>query len=170
MKILIVSQARSGSSFLAKKIQEYTGYDLLWEPFNVGTSGLSFNEEVDFIKTRDNIIVKIVDNHFFKIEEFKNPNRLFDNFDKIVGLTRKNHFRCGISRYAAGLSNYWKDGNTKNFKSKKELVVDKKALLESIEFSNKMKNSILSFSIFQTTYEEITGSDGVTRVLDFIKN
>jgi hypothetical protein len=72
MKILIVAQARYGSNFLVEKIQEKIKLPFLMEPFNVGFSGLSFEEEEKVIKESTSLLVKIVDNHFLKIKEFEN--------------------------------------------------------------------------------------------------
>jgi hypothetical protein len=155
MKILIVAQARSGSSFLAKDISAKMSLDLLWEPFNINSSGMSFDEEVAYIYNKDNIVVKIVDNHFNKIEKFKaNPEILFERFDLVIGLTRRNDVKCGISRYLAKKSNYWGNDNTKKA-SKKILWANKSELHKEILFCKQIRKEINSFRILQTTYEDL---------------
>jgi len=169
MKILIVAQARSGSNFLVKKIQEKTKLPTLLEPFNVGLSGLSFEEEATKIAQSRDILVKIVDNHFFKITDFKNPENLFKNFDKVIGLTRKNDTKTGISRYAAIKTNYWNDGNTSSFfKNTKMPKVEKKEIEECINFSKNIRLQIESFNIFQITYEDLFYKNGLDKVFNYL--
>lgn len=147
MKILILSQSRSGSTSLTDFIIKSTNLEYLHEPFNHG----DFNKQLDKIKNSDNLIVKIVDNHFYKIDEFQDYKNLTKYFDKVIGLTRGDDYANARSRWIAEHFNSW------DFASKDidfdERDLDQQRLKDLIFESKHVRESIEQFDIFQVTFE-----------------
>jgi hypothetical protein len=154
MKILILAQSRSGSTSLtnfiihsAKAQPNPITLRHLQTPFNFG----SFTQQINQIKNIKNLIIKIVDNDFYKVPEFEDYKNLVKHFDKVIGLTRKNDYENARSKQIAEHFNTWKI-------SSKTVEFDENKLKEDrlnylINESKKNRTTIEQFDIFQVTYE-----------------
>jgi LPS sulfotransferase NodH len=154
MKILILAQRRSGSTSLAKAIKDATGVTLLSEPFNPNDQD-NDNYHRNLIVNSSDLIVKIVDSNFKLYKDFEDYRELTKYFDLVIGLTRKNSIENAKSYFVATITGDWVNGRkTHNidedfFKTESSCL----QLKEYIEQSENNKNLILSYDIFQTTYE-----------------
>ncbi len=151
MKVLIVAQARSGSTSLLKAIGYSSDLMIINEPFRDITK---FSDDYKLLKDTDNIVVKTVDNWFYRIDEFSDPNRLFSMFDKVIGLTRNNIEDTTTSYLIASHFNSWRKGQ-KSYKLSKEEY--NSIILNQYEdrynHVKKIQQEIKLFDIEQFTYE-----------------
>jgi hypothetical protein len=155
MKILIVAQARSGSTSLLKAISKSLNCKILYEPFNEHSID-RLSEDVDTIKYSNNIVVKVVDNHFYKHKEFEDEKNFFAFFDKVIGLTRNSTDENVISLLIARHFNSWRESSkNKNFPYSDEYIRNSKDYKFYVKESEKIKKEIKAFNIFQVTYEGI---------------
>jgi len=150
MKILVLAQSRSGSTSLIDYIIKATNIEYLHEPFNIGDSD-DFSLQLNKIKNSTDLIVKIVDNHFYKMTEFKYYKDLTKCFDKVVGLTRIDDYANARSRWIAEHFNSW-EFSSKSFNFD-EKTLNKERLNELIHESKHNRKLIQEFDIFQATYE-----------------
>jgi hypothetical protein len=170
MKILIVAQSRSGSSSLEQCIAEATGFPHMREPFNHWR--LDPEQDVLKIENYKNIVVKVVDNHFYKHPRFEEEKVFFSMFDKVIGLTRDSTYQNVSSLLIASKFNSWEESSKNKIFSIKEY---EKIMNDNFDFyyekAKQIKNKIKSFDIFQTTYEELyvndTGWDKLENYLGF---
>lgn len=151
MKILILAQSRSGSTTLYKAIESAIPVHALWEPFHYTRDGNFRLKEQEFniIKTKPNLLVKIIDNHFYGFNGFQNHTDLTKHFDKVIGLTRENDEENAKSYYLAERDNAWFDYTNKN----QEIDTTTEKYKRLLGNSKRIKEEILSFDIFQVTYE-----------------
>ena len=153
MKILIVAQARSGSTSLLKAISLSSKLGAVYEPF---ADNKRLKQDYDFIKNTDNIVVKIVDNWFYKVDEISDPIILFSFFDKVIGLTREDTAAGVNSFLIANHFNSWR-------KSQKDLEIKENEYekiirdnyKEKYEYNENIRKQIILFDILQFTYEGI---------------
>lgn len=152
MKILIVAQARSGSTGLLRAIGKSLNSEIIYEPFTHDVKNI--DKKIDKIKKSKNIVVKVVDNDFYNNQYFKNEQNLFIFFDKIIGLTRDSDHEVALSFLIAEKYDSWR-------KSSKDFDININEIVQSQNYKKKVKNSIKikqkikSFDIFQVTYEGI---------------
>lgn len=151
MKILILAQSRSGSTTLYKAIQNSIPINVLWEPFHYTRDGNFRLKEHEFrtIKDRPNLLVKIIDNHFYSYNGFQNHTDLTKYFDKVIGLTRENDEENAKSYYLAERDNAWFDYTNQN----QDIDTTTEKYKRLVKNSKRIKEEILSFDIFQVTYE-----------------
>ena len=169
MKVLIVAQARSGSTSLLKAVGYSSDLMIVNEPFRDSTQ---FADDYSLLKDTDNIVVKIVDNWFYRMEEFSDPNKLFSMFDKVIGLTRNNIEDTTTSYLVASHFNSWRKSQ-RNF-TLSEDEYNKIILNKYEEQYNHVKGiqeAIKSFNIEQFTYEGLfidrTELDAIEKYLGF---
>lgn len=151
MKILILAQSRSGSTTLFNAIKNTKKIPTLWEPFhyveehNVSKKEQQFNTVVN----SPNILVKIIDNHFYNYDKILNHRDFTKFFDKVIGLTRENDDDNARSYYAAYRDRNWMDYTAK----KSQIDASSEKYKRMLKHSKTIKEEILSFDIFQVTYE-----------------
>lgn len=173
MKVLIVAQARSGSTSLLKAIGYSADLMIVNEPFrNSPVTGTTLADDYKLIKDTDNLVVKTVGNWFFRVEEFSNPNKLFSMFDKVIGLTRNNIEETTTSYLIADHFNSWRKGQKAHKLSEEEynkIISDKYE--KQLEDVKKIQSEIKSFNIEQFTYEGLfrdkTELDSIEKYLGF---
>ena len=169
MKVLIVAQARSGSTSLLKAVGYGSDLMIINEPFRDIDK---FADDYKLIKDTDNIVVKTVGNWFNRMEEFSDPNKLFAMFDKVIGLTRNNIEETTTSYLVASHLNSWRKGQKEHKLSEEEYA---KIISDNYEEQyNNVKNiqeEIKSFNIKQFTYEGLfkdrTELDDIEEYLGF---
>jgi hypothetical protein len=151
MKVLIVAQARSGSTSLLRAVGYSSDLMIINEPFR---DSHKFADDYNRLKDTDNIVVKTVGNWFSNMEELSDPNILFSMFDKVVGLTRNNTEEATKSYLVASHFNSWRKGQKAHKLSEeqyKKIILDKYE--EQLEDVKKIQSEIKSFNIEQFTYE-----------------
>ncbi len=151
MKVLIVAQARSGSTSLLKAVGYGSDLMIINEPFRDSDN---FADDYKLLKDTDNIVVKTVDNWFYRMEEFSDPNKLFSMFDKVIGLTRNNIEDTTTSYLVASHFNSWRKGQKSHQLSEEEynkIISDQYE--ERYSHVKKIQQEIKSFDIEQFTYE-----------------
>lgn len=169
MKVLIVAQARSGSTSLLKAVGYGSDLMIINEPFRDIDK---FADDYKLIKDTDNIVVKTVGNWFNRMEEFSDPNKLFSMFDKVIGLTRNNIEDATTSYLVASHLNSWRKGQKEHKLSEEEY---KKIISDNYEeqYNNvkSIQEEIKSFNIEQFTYEGLfkdrTELDAIEKYLGF---
>lgn len=151
MKILILSQSRSGSTTLYSAIKSKLSLPELWEPFHYTRDGDLASKEQEFatIVNAKDIVVKIIDNHFYSFHRFSNHTDITQYFDKVVGLTRENDEENAKSFFLAERDNTWMNYSIKG----REVDTSTEKYLRILDRSEKVRKEILSFDIFQVTYE-----------------
>jgi hypothetical protein len=173
MKVLIVAQARSGSTSLLKAIGYSSGLMIINEPFrNSPTTGTTLSDDYKLLKETDNIVVKIVDNWFYRMEELSDPNKLFSMFDKVIGLTRDSIEDTTKSYLVADHFNSWRKSQ-KSFKLSEyeynKIISDKYE--QQYNHAKNIREQIKSFDIEQFTYEGLfinqTELDAIEKYLGF---
>ena len=151
LKVLIVAQARSGSTSLLRAVGYSSDLMIINEPFR---DSHKFADDYKLLKDTDNIVVKTVGNWFSNMEELSDPNTLFSMFDKVIGLTRDNMEEATTSYLIASHFNSWRKGQ-KAFKLSEEeykkIISDKYE--EQLKDVKKIQSEIKSFNIEQFTYE-----------------
>jgi hypothetical protein len=169
MKVLIVAQARSGSTSLLKAIGYSSDLMIINEPFRNSTK---FADDYNLIKNKDDIVVKIVDNWFSDMQELSDPNQLFSMFDKVIGLTRNSIEDTTTSYLVAKHFNSWRKSQKKFKLSEDEynkIVLDKYE--EQYSHVKGIQEEIRSFDIEQFTYEGLfidkTELDDIEKYLGF---
>ena len=169
MKVLIVAQARSGSTSLLKAVGYGSDLMIINEPFRDNDK---FSDDYKLIKDTDNIVVKTVGNWFYRMDEFSDPNKLFSMFDKVIGLTRNNVEETTTSYLVASHFNSWRKGQKEHKLSDEEynkIILDKYE--EQLEDVKKIQSEIKSFNIEQFTYEGLfkdkTELDAIEKYLGF---
>lgn len=173
MKVLIVAQARSGSTSLLKAVGYSSDLMIINEPFrNSPVTGTTLADDYKLIKYTDNIVVKTVGNWFFRVEEFSDPNKLFSMFDRVIGLTRNDLEETTKSYLVADHFNSWRKGQKSHKLSEEEykkIVSDKYE--EQLKEVKKIQSEIKSFNIKQFTYEGLfkdkTELDDIEKYLGF---
>lgn len=154
MKVLLIAQSRSGSTTLAKAISSATGAPALMEPFNLAVDiDYEFNLQKEEIKSKSDIVVKIVDNHFYKLSEFADYKNLTKHFDKVIGLTINDAKDTAKSRQIAELTGEWRYSSKTNKNLYLDSALDNERYKELLHESVRISKEILSFDIFQVTYE-----------------
>jgi hypothetical protein len=169
MKVLVIAQARSGSTSLLKAIGYSSDLMIVNEPFR---DSAKFADDYSFLKDTDNIVVKIVDNWFYRVDEFSDPNKLFSMFDKVIGLTRNNIEDTTTSYLVASHFNSWRKSQ-KNFTLSEDeydkIILNK--YKEQYNHVKKIKEEIQEFNIKQFTYEGLfidrTELDAIEEYLGF---
>jgi hypothetical protein len=169
MKILIVAQARSGSSSLQQCIASASGFPLLREPFATWKKGQE-DQDLLTIKNNKNIVVKVVSNDFYQDNRFKNENDFFVMFDKVVGLTRNSTYQNVSSFLIASHFDSWHESSKNKVLSIEEY---QEIMEDSFDYWYKemeeYKNKIKSFDIEQFTYEELyVDKTGWERLEDYL--
>lgn len=169
LKVLIVAQARSGSTSLLKAVGYSSDLMIINEPFRDSDK---FVDDYNRIKDTDNIVVKIVDNWFYSMEELSDPNKLFSMFDKVIGLTRDSIEDTTTSYLVASHFNSWRKSQKKFKLSEDEynkIVLDKYE--EQYSHAKCIREQIKSFNIEQFTYEGLfidkTELDTIEKYLGF---
>jgi hypothetical protein len=169
MKVLIVAQARSGSTSLLKAVGYGSDLMIINEPFRDSDK---FADDYKLIKDTDNIVVKTVGNWFYRMEEFSDPNKLFSMFDKVIGLTRNNVEETTTSYLVASHLNSWRKGQKDHKLSEEEynkIISDKYE--EQYNDVKRIQEEIKSFNIEQFTYEGLfkdrTELDAIEKYLGF---
>jgi len=169
LKVLIVAQARSGSTSLLKAVGYSSDLMIISEPFR---DSHKFADDYKLIKDTDNIVVKTVGNWFSNMEELSDPNTLFSMFDKVIGLTRNNIEEATKSYLVASHFNSWRKGQKAHKLSEEEykkIISDRYE--EQLEDVKKIQSEIKSFNIEQFTYEGLfvdrTELDAVEKYLGF---
>jgi hypothetical protein len=169
MKVLIVAQARSGSTSLLKAVGYGSDLMIINEPFRDIDK---FADDYKLIKDTDNIVVKTVGNWFYRMDEFSDPNKLFSMFDKVIGLTRNNVEEATTSYLVASHLNSWRKGQKEHKFSEEEynnIILDR--YQEQLEEVNRIQSEIKSFNIEQFTYEGLfkdrTQLDSIEKYLGF---
>jgi len=169
MKVLIVAQARSGSTSLLRAVGYSSDLMIINEPFR---DSHKFADDYKLLKDTDNIVVKTVGNWFSRMEEFSDPNQLFSMFDKVIGLTRNNTEEATKSYLVASHFNSWRKGQKAHKLSEEEykkIILDKYE--EQLEDVKKIQSEIKSFNIEQFTYEGLfvdrTELDAIEKYLGF---
>ena len=173
MKVLIVAQARSGSTSLLRAVGYGSDLMIINEPFRDSpTTGSTLADDYKLLKDTDNIVVKIVGNWFYRMEELSDPNTLFSMFDKVIGLTRNNVEEATTSYLVASHLNSWRKGQKEHKLSEEEynnIISDR--YQEQLEEVNKIQSEIKSFNIEQFTYEGLfkdrTELDAIEKYLGF---
>ena len=169
MKVLIVAQARSGSTSLLKAVGYGSDLMIINEPFRDRDK---FNDDYKLLKDTDNIVVKTVGNWFYRMEELSDANKLFSMFDKVIGLTRNNIEETTTSYLIADHFNSWRKGQKEHKLSEEEynkIISDKYE--KQVEDVKKIQSEIKSFNIEQFTYEGLfrdkTELDAIEKYLGF---
>ena len=169
MKVLIVAQARSGSTSLLKAIGYSSDLMIINEPFRDSNN---FADDYKLLKDTDNIVVKTVGNWFYRMEEFSDANKLFEMFDKVIGLTRNNIEEATTSYLVASHFNSWRKGQKSHKLSEEDynkVVLDKYE--EQLKEVKRIQSEIKSFNIEQFTYEGLfkdkTELDAIEKYLGF---
>lgn len=173
LKVLIVAQARSGSTSLLRAVGYSSDLMIINEPFRDSpTTGSTLADDYKLLKDTDNIVVKIVGNWFYRMEELSDPNTLFSMFDKVIGLTRNNTEETTKSYLVASHFNSWRKGQKAHKLSEEEykkIILDKYE--EQLEDVKKIQSEIKSFNIEQFTYEGLfidkTELDAIEKYLGF---
>jgi hypothetical protein len=129
MRILIIAVGRSGGYQLNQWLALELNCKMIHEPVN---NKLNIDG--------DNIVVKCL------INEIKNNMDIdFTNWDKIIGLTRKNTIECAISHAAAAERNEWRNG----------YEVTNEWILNNIETINKNQQGIVDQTDYINTIKQI---------------
>lgn len=169
MKVLIVAQARSGSTSLLKAVGYSSDLMIINEPFRDSDK---FADDYRLLKDTDNIVVKTVGNWFYRMQELSDPNTLFSMFDKVIGLTRNNVKETTTSYIVADHFNSWRKGQKTHKLSEDEynkIILNK--YKEQYEDVKKIQSEIKSFNIEQFTYEGLfldkTELDAIEKYLGF---
>jgi hypothetical protein len=140
MRILIIANQRSGSTVLGEWLSYELNYKYINEPDTVE----------DIIE--DNIIVKCL----YVAISSKNLNKLFEKYDKIIGLIRKNTDESAISLLYCqeNINNYNFHGL---YSVDNNWIVDRKEKIKNISNLNRQINfNIKSISgILHCSYESI---------------
>ena len=169
MKVLVVAQARSGSTSLLKAIGYGSDLMIINEPFRDSDK---FADDYKLIKDTDNIVVKTVGNWFNRMEEFSDPNKLFSMFDKVVGLTRNDIEETTTSYLIASHLNSWRKGQKDHKLSEEEYnKIISNNYEEQYNNIKSIQEEIKSFNIEQFTYEGLfkdrTELDAIEKYLGF---
>jgi hypothetical protein len=152
MRVLIIAMGRSGGYQLNQWLALELNYKMIHEPVN---NKLNIDG--------DNIVVK------YLINEIENNMDIdFTNWDKIIGLTRKNTIECAISQTKAVQTNEWRSG----------YEVSDKWILNNIETINQNQRCIENWNNYisnikeiglMVTYEEIYNTkDDIDRIKKYI--
>lgn len=142
---------------------------IIQEPFR---HSHQFADDYKLLKEKDDIVVKIVDNWFYRIQEFSDPNKLFSMFDKVIGLTRNSIEDTTTSYLVASHFDGWRKSQ-KDFKLSEDeynnIILDKYE--EQYNHTKGIQEEIKSFNIEQFTYEGIfidrTELDNIEKYLGF---
>lgn len=167
MKILILSSARTGSSYLINLLQKYAFKNtyIISEPFGIEIENAinrdkHIQKTIEKIKNIDNIILKTHLNHFEKLHDKKHKDFFLNNemWYKVL-LLRKDLFRCTYSHAVADTIGNFGDKNYKNL----TVTVDKN------KFLNILENKIFYWTEFsklksQGTYNKIVYFEDLTFV------
>lgn len=158
MRILIIANARTGSTTIAQWIASSLKYECIYEPLN--------NKMPVRYNGGDNVVVKELYNHF---KDETQLNEFIKLFDKVIGLTRTDELEVRISMHYGHtqenflwekpyeLSDDWIEKN-------KEEILFK--LGEVTEIQNKIKNIP---NTLQITYEGIfTNRNDISIVKDYV--
>jgi hypothetical protein len=143
MRILIIANQRSGSTVLGQWLSYELNYKYINEP-----------EIVENI-IGDNIIVKCL----YVAISSKNFNKLFEKYDKIIGLTRKNTNQSAISLLYCqeNFNNYNFHGlytvNDTWILERKEKIENLSNSINEINVNLKLINGILQCS-YENIYQE----------------
>ncbi len=168
MKILILAQSRSGSTSLTKAIKAKTKMPMLYEPFKPMYSSQHNDQALQIINSSE-LLVKIVDSNFMFCDQFLDYRELTKYFDKVIGLTRSDSFENAKSKLVAEITDDWVSSYKKHNLDKSIFETDE--YLIKLEDSKKHRNLILSYDIFQITYEDIyinkTGIEKLESYLGF---
>lgn len=151
MKVLIVAQARSGSTSLLRAVGYGADLMIINEPFR---HRYQFADDYKLLKDTDNIVVKTVGNWFYRMKELSDENNLFSMFDKVIGLTRNNIEETTRSYLVADHFNSWRKGQKSFNLSEDEYqkIMSNKYKKQYREVK-KIQEEIRSFDIEQFTYE-----------------
>jgi hypothetical protein len=172
MRILILSQSRSGSTGLTAWLKSETNEPVMVNPFNpFAKSEEQLNEDLEWLKSDRGLILKFVDNMFLKSSnpDVYDPNRLISRFDKVIGLTREDDYACAYSRLIGELSNNWRGNSQSSEVSQYEIYQNMYKVDLYIPEVQKHKEFILELPLFQITYEEIYKEKNVSRLLDYLE-
>jgi hypothetical protein len=151
LKVLIIAQARSGSTSLLRAVGYSSDLMIINEPFRDSNR---FADDYKLVKNTDNIVVKIVDNWFYRMEELSDPNKLFSMFDKVIGLTRDSIEDTTKSYLVADHFNSWRKSQKSFTLSEDEynkIILDKYE--QQYNHAKDIREQIKSFNIEQFTYE-----------------
>jgi hypothetical protein len=166
MKILILAQSRSGSTSLNKAIYDKTKIPMLYEPFKPINKEI-YEVQANKIIESSELLVKIVDSNFMFYENFKDYKDLVKHFDLVIGLTRSDCNENAKSKLVAEITNDW----VSSYKKHKidENIFLTEDYLNKLEDSKRYKDIILSYDIFQITYEDIyINKTGIPRLEKYL--
>jgi hypothetical protein len=152
MRILIIAMGRSGGYQLNQWLALELNCKMIHEPVN---NKLNIDG--------DNIVVKCL------INEIENNMDIdFTNWDKIIGLTRKNTIECAISQTMAVERNVWRSG----YEITNEWILNNIETINQnqrwIESDNNYISNIKEIGLM-VTYEEIYHTkDDIDRIKKYI--
>jgi hypothetical protein len=145
MRILIVAPQRTGGNVFSKWLSFELSYRWVHEPFHINHNML---DEINDLMLLNNVVMKLNPHEW---DGYYDEEKLFNSFDKIIGLTRKDIYDSAISFVKAIKSNnftgrYNVDDEWIN-QNKQEIDYHYNELKNNSEFVKNIKNSI------QITYE-----------------
>ena len=152
MRILIIALPRSGGYQLNEWLATELGYKMIHEP-------IWNNKSIE----GNNIVVK------YNISEIENIMDIdFPNWDKIIGLTRKDARECAISQTRAAQTKEWRSG----YEVSEEWIIENEIDIKHFEgWANKRNDYLNTIKEIQlkVTYEGIYNTkEDIQRIKDYI--
>lgn len=171
MKILILAQSRSGSTSLFRAIRRALKIPTLKEPFCPAKrkTELALNKDLDTIIQYPDLLVKIIDNHFYRCSRLSHYQNLTQYFDRVIGLTREDDEANAKSYLIAAITRNWFD-YTKRPGVEESILEDNFDLYKQcLANSKRRREEILSFDIYQATYEGLyIRRDQITNLVEYL--
>jgi hypothetical protein len=161
MKILVIAPPRTGGNMFSKWLSSELSYKWIHEPFKPEHNMLDIIEDLFSL---DDIVVKLIT---YEWNNYYDTNKLLEQFDKIICLTRDNIFDSSISLVKAMEINNF----TGRYNVDDKWIEENRILIES-NLERLIKSNLYTKEIensLQITYEGIyeTKQD-IKKVMDFL--
>jgi hypothetical protein len=169
MRILILSQARSGSTGLQAWLKEEFKEEVMVNPFNpYDKSEEELDDDYEWLVSDRGLILKFVDNLFLKVSRIPDAGWLIRRFDKVIGLTRENDIDYAKSRLIGDITNDWRSSSSSHPHITDD-ALDKYKLEQYVEEAKINKQFIRDLPLFQITYEQIYKDKNVNGLLEYLE-
>lgn len=169
MRVLILSQSRSGSTHLASWLGSETDTPVMSQPFNPNVhTEEELDEQLEWLDSDRDLILRFVDNLFLRSTRISDVEWLISRFDKVIGLTRNNSHACAYNKLIADMAMDW-DNTPLNIPIDNDIVEKNSNLMKSF-YQNAETNKIFirNQDIFQITFEEIYDQKDISKLTEYL--